>query len=465
MINSEFYVSDTVNPSSIISFLKASKSVGNEIYRLEIYHRGNVKVRLAIPPYSCEDKQQLYSLSKTFTSSAIGMLVDDGVITVEDKMTDIFPDKMPENISQSLAAMRIKHLLSMNTGHESCVMGKIKNSTDPVREFFAQEVKYAPGTHFAYNSAASYILSAIVGKYTGVSMFDFLSERLFTPLEIEGVWWDTYPDGNSQGGIGLHASIDDITKLGILYLNKGVYEGKRILSEKWIEEATSYVSDNSGNGNPDWCSGYGYQIWHNSRLGYRGDGARGQLCVVLNDKDIVVCVHAVVSDMQKEIDDVFEMIDTLFTPSKNTLDELRTMLCGYYDAPSYGTLGSEYLGKMFTCELNKQGVTRVMFEMDENKTVTVKFSNGSMWQSIKSGYGDYEKSVVYLKELKPMLTGLADADRTERLCMASYYTVKDGVLRLHIRYTNTPQDDMIEFVIDNGKVKIVPCDMDFRVKA
>lgn len=444
-------------------FLKCSKEANNDIFRLEIHSRGKVAVRLAVPPYSCGDKQQLYSLSKTFTSTAVGMLQDDGLISVEDKMTDIFPDKMPENISENLASMRLKHLLSMNTGHESCVMWKIKDSDDIVRDFFAQEVPYAPGTHFAYNSAATYILSCVVSRVTGMTLFDFLSERLFLPLGIEGVFWDTYSDGNLQGGIGLHASVDDITKLGVMYLNKGVYNGKRILSEAWIDKATSFVSDNSGNGNPDWTAGYGYQIWRNSRYGFRADGARGQLCLVLNKLDAVVCVQSVAEDFQKLIDDLFVLAENLYGNGTDT-KELESVVDTFYGAQPHGELNDVHFGKIFTCEKNKQGITRVMFEKDENKTVTVKFSDGSRWQSIKSGFGKYEKSVIYAKELKPMLVGLANADRTERLCTASCYTAEDNRLSLHIRYTDTPQTDDWDFVVEGGKVRFVPCDSIFRVK-
>lgn len=464
-MENRIHISDDVSLKSIADFLKAEKEMGNQVMRVEVYHKGEVKVKFAVPPYTTEDKQHNYSLSKTFTSSAVGMLVDDGVLSVEDKVTDIFSDKMPDTISENLSEMRVKHLLSMNTGHESCVLEKIKNADDMVSAFFAQEVQHKPGTHFAYNSAASYILSVIVHRYTGMSLFDFLSIRLFEPLGIEGVYWNTYADGNSNGGIGLHASIDDLTKLGVLYLNGGVYNGKRILSEEWVKEATSAISDNSGNGNPDWCAGYGYQIWRNARGGFRGDGAFGQLCMVFDDKDMVVCVQGNVADMQSEIDHTVALAENIICSSDVTLETVTDLIENNYKADKNEPLSDEYTGKIFKCRKNKQGITLVKLEKAADNSVTVRFSNGKTWQSIKSGYGTFETSTVWVKELKPMIIELADANVTEKLETASYYTIDGNTLRLHVRYLCTPHTDTFDFVFDGDRVEFIPEETNLRAKA
>lgn len=461
----KIYIADDVNRDSVADFLKAEQEIGNRVMRVEVYSKGEVKVRFALPPYTLDDKQHNYSLSKSFTSTAIGMLVDDGVLSVEDKLTDIFSDKMPSVIGENLSEMRVKHLLSMNTGHELCVLEKIKNADDMVRAFFEQEIRHKPGTHFAYNSAASYILSVIVRRYTGMSLFDFLSIRLFEPLGIEGVYWNTYADGNSNGGIGLHASIDDLTKLGIMYLNGGVYEGKRILSEKWVKEATSVVSDTGGNGSPDWRAGYGYQIWRNARSGYRGDGAFGQLCMVFGDKDTVVCVQSNSASMQDEIDHAVALADNLFGSSDMTAAELETIIANTHKTEKIVPLSDEYTDKIFKCRENKQGITLVKVEKSEDNSVAVKFSNGKIWQTIRSGYGKFECSTVWLSELKPMIVELADADVVEKLEMASYYTIEKDVLRLHISYLCTPHTDVFDFVFDGDRVEFVPADTNLRVKA
>ena len=147
------------------------------------------------------------------------------------------------------------------------------------------EPEFEPGTHFCYNNAATFMLSEIVGKYAGMTVYDFLSLRLFEPLGINNAHWNSFADGNSQGAVGLHVSTDYAAKLGLLYLNKGVYNGRRILSENWIKAATKVWSDTSTNGTQDWTSGYGFQFWKNFRDGFRGDGAFGQLCMVFPSKN------------------------------------------------------------------------------------------------------------------------------------------------------------------------------------
>lgn len=217
-------------------------------------------MRIAPAPYSFEYKQQAYSLSKSFTSTAIGFLVDEGRVSIDDRLVDIFSDVITEKIGTNVKKIRVKHLLSMNTGHKNCILSYICNSDNPVKSFLKFEPEFEPGTHFCYNNAATFMLSEIVGKYAGMTVYDFLSLRLFEPLGINNAHWNSFADGNSQGVVGLHVSTDDVAKLGLLYLNKGVYNGRRILSENWIKAATKVWSDTSTNGTQDWTSGYGFQF-------------------------------------------------------------------------------------------------------------------------------------------------------------------------------------------------------------
>ena len=116
-------------------------------------------VRIAPAPYRATDKREIYSLSKSFCSTAIGFLCDEGKLSVEDRIVDLFPDKLPETVSDNLRKMRLKHVLSMNTGHRSCVMNHMIHSDDAPKAFLAQEVAFEPGTHFAYNTGATCMLS------------------------------------------------------------------------------------------------------------------------------------------------------------------------------------------------------------------------------------------------------------------------------------------------------------------
>lgn len=459
-MKSEFYIGDTVNRNSIIDFLNKSKEKGNDIYRVKILKNGEAVVRFALPPYFCEDVQHVYSLSKTFTATAIGMLVDEGKLSVDDYMTDLFPEKMSEVISPNLKALQLKHLLSMNTGHEECVMWKIKEEEDIVKAFFAQEIEHAPGTHFAYNNSATYMLSATVRKVTGKCLFDFLWERLFEPMGMTEVYWSQYHDGNNNGAVGLHISLDSMAKMGQMYANGGQYEGKRYLSEEWVKEATSFKSDNSSNGNPDWCAGYGYQIWMNADGGYRGDGAFGQLLMVISD--CVVVVNAFCADMRGEITDVCNMLKDLMGSGNATDADVKSIVDTFYQTQKNHVIGEEFLGKTFAVKSNKQGITAVKFIKNADNSVTVRFSNGTMWQSIECGYGEFKKSSIWIKELKPLILIISDPHTIEKLTMASYYTIENGTFKIHIKYLSAPHSDEIVFRLDGDTISFEPMKTDLR---
>ncbi len=452
-MTNEFYIGDIVNRDSIIDFLNKSKERNNQIYRVKILYKGETVVRFALPPYSCEDVQHVYSMSKTFTSTAIGMLVDDGVLSVDDYMTDLFPEKMPEVISDNLKALQLKHLLGMCTGHDECVLWKIKDCEGIVKAFFEQEIEHAPGTHFAYNNSATYMLSATVRKFSGKNLYDFLWERLFEPMGMTEVYWSQYHDGNSNGAVGLHISLDSLAKLGKMYANMGVYEGKRYLSEEWINEATSFKTDNSCNGSPDWCAGYGYQIWMNMDGGYRADGAFGQLIIVKDD--FVVAVNAFSSLMQEELTDTINMLCNLIGEGSASDDDVKSVINATYIAEIGDVAGDDLLEKTFKVKENKQGITAVKFIKNEDNSVTVRFSNGTIWQSIECGYGEYKKSEIWIKELKPLILTISNPYNVEKLVMASYYTTENGVFKIHIRYLNTPHSDEIVFKIDGDNAEMI----------
>ena len=181
----------------------------------------------------------LYSLTKSFTSSAVGLAVAEGRLSVDDLLLSFFPDEAPLHPGANLAKMRIRHLLSMSTGHDKDTTERLHANPDWIKTFLALPVEHAPGTHFVYNSGASYMLAAVVQKLTGMKLIDYLTPRLFEPLGIQNPTWETSAEGINFGGWGLSIKTEDIARFGQMYLQKGMWEGKRILSEVWIAEATS----------------------------------------------------------------------------------------------------------------------------------------------------------------------------------------------------------------------------------
>ena len=315
-----------------------------------------------------------------------------------------------------------------------------------IRSFMEQPIPYEPGTHFAYNTGATLMLSHIVERITGMKLLDFLSWKLFMPLGISDVRWNRTPDGANEGGCGIHVSVDDIAKLGLLYLSGGVWNGKRLLSEAWVKEATSPISDNSMNGSPDWCAGYGFQFWINAREGFRGDGAYGQLCVVLPERDLVVAVQTELGDMQCEIDRIMDLVPHLFDEDDTPDSALQL--------PEYAPIGSAektsgFEDRFIRLDENAFGWTGCYFRCDPAAdAMRFTFSNGVDQYAVTAGRGRWEESTVLTPKLKPKLVDLMSTPDAERNRIAASYRAEEGRLVFAIRCLNSPHKMEWRFALD-----------------
>jgi CubicO group peptidase (beta-lactamase class C family) len=253
----------------------------------------------------------LWSLSKSFTSTAVGLAVAEGKLSINEPVLKFFPKEAPAERSHNLKAMRVRDLLTMNTGHQNEV--NWREAPHWAKAFLAHPVPHEPGTHFRYNTPATYMLSAIVQKVTGKTALEYLTPRLFEPLGIEKPRWDSSPQGVSIGGYGLFLRTEDIAKFGQLYLQRGMWNGKQILPAEWVDQATSKQVSNGSDPNNDWNQGYGFQFWRCRHGAYRGDGKDGQYCIVLPEKDAVIAITANAKDMQAELNIVWDKLLPAFT--------------------------------------------------------------------------------------------------------------------------------------------------------
>ena len=303
-----------VAPGGLLNFVDAVEKANLNLHSLMVVRHGQVVAEGWWAPYAPQLKHTLYSLSKSFTSTAVGMAVAEGKLTVDDKIVSFFKADLPETISDNLAAMRVKDLLSMSTGHdkEPTPNMRANGNKNWIKAFLAHPVDHKPGTHFVYNSGATYMLSAIVQKLTGQPVLAYLKPRLFDPLGIEGADWEVDPNGINTGGWGLRVRTEDIAKFGQLYLQKGIWNGKRLITESWIADATSVQimqpGDDSKRDASDWLQGYGYQFWRCRHDAYRGDGAFGQYCIVLPKEDAVIAITSETSNMQAILNAVWEHV-------------------------------------------------------------------------------------------------------------------------------------------------------------
>lgn len=251
-----------------------------------VLRHGNVVCEAHFAPYEGKYWHVSHSLCKTFTGTAIGMLVDDGVLSVDEFLCDIFPENCTLLTSKRMRAVTVKHLLTMRTGVNFREMGSVLDA-DWLAAFMVSDFLFEPGSAFNYNSMNSYVLSAIVTKKTGVSLYEFLRERLFAPLGFGSVAWETCPRGITKGGWGLYLLPEDLAKIGLFYLQRGMWNGKRLLSEAWIDSATKPDSVHE-NGEE-----YGWHLWTHSADGsYMLNGMFGQYVWVMPSLDMVVAVNA-----------------------------------------------------------------------------------------------------------------------------------------------------------------------------
>jgi CubicO group peptidase (beta-lactamase class C family) len=265
-------------------------------------------------PEAADKPHVLYSLSKSFTSTAVGLAVQDGKLSLDDSVLKFFPADAPATVSDNLRAMTVRDLLTMTCGHDT--EPKAVGGSPSVKQFLAHPVPHQPGTHFQYNTMGSYTLSAIVTKVTGQTTLDFLKPRLFEPLGIEHPEWASSPEGNSLGGYGLKLRTEDIAKFGQLNLQKGQWNGQRLVPESWIAQATKKQVPNDQESHAkmgvDWQQGYGFQFWRCTHNAFRGDGAGGQLCVVIPDQDVVIAITADTGNFQGEMNAIWDKLYPAF---------------------------------------------------------------------------------------------------------------------------------------------------------
>jgi CubicO group peptidase (beta-lactamase class C family) len=263
-------------------------------------------------PYTADRLHLLYSLSKTFTSTALGFAVAEGLVDLDDFVVDHFPEFAHE-IGPRSATIRVRHVAAMASGHTQ-EMVEAAFETDPhepVRGFLLHEPEREPGSVFTYNQPCTYTVAAIVQRATGLPLTEYLRPRLFEPIGIGEVSWQQYPPGRDIGFSGLHATTDAIARLGLLYLQGGRWDGHQVLPEGWAGEVRARHVDTSSESESDWRLGYGLQVWL-SRHGYRGDGAYGQFTLVLPDHDAVVAITEASTATQATLDAVWEHLVPAF---------------------------------------------------------------------------------------------------------------------------------------------------------
>jgi CubicO group peptidase (beta-lactamase class C family) len=371
---------------------------------LIVVRHGHVVAEGWWAPYDRDTPHILFSLSKSFTSTAVGLAIAEGKLTLDDQVLKFFPDEAPAEPSPNLRAMRVRDLLRMNTGNQ--IEAPIR-ADDPTKQkdtwsktFLTHPVPFKPGTHFLYNSPATYMLSAIVQKVTGMTVLDYLRPRLFDPLGFKDPTWISSPQGITAGAYGLAIRTEEIARFGQLYLQKGMWNGKQLVPSSWVEQATSIQTSNGSAPTSDWDQGYGYQFWRSRHNSFRGDGAFGQYCMVIPELDAVVAITSGARDMQKVMNLVWDRLLPAMKAARlpenaaarrqlqTKLDGLRVNLPS--GAPT-SPITKSVSGKWFEVAENDRDVRAISFDFSsQNPNVVIRTGAGEM--RLPFGFNSWVKS-------------------------------------------------------------------------
>ncbi|MBL8165798.1 MAG: serine hydrolase, partial [Anaerolineae bacterium] len=395
---------------SVSALVSTLESQNAHIHSFMLLRHGHLIAEGWWHPYCREDTHSLYSLTKSFTSTAIGLLISSGRLSLDDTILSIFPEDAPPNPSPNLQAMAVRHLLSMSNGHDTEVQDEmLAEHGNVIRAFLAHPVPHQPGTHFLYNSIASHILSEIVRKLTGEHLVDFLRPRLFEPLGITHYYWETRPFTTTTGGWGLHLTTADIAAFGQLYLNKGLWNGQQLIPAAWVELATSFKVSNGSNPDSDWEQGYCYQFWRCRHNMYRGDGAFGQYCVVMPEYDAVLAVNAGLGDMQLPLNAVWEQLLPAMQPAPLPEDPAAQSALAAQTAqlalPTIaGTkttaLAQQVFGRRYTVTEGMDGITAVQFDSHaEQTTLTLYKADDQIALSFGHGAWQYSEAAFHPRDV------------------------------------------------------------------
>lgn len=247
-----------ISSSYLQEFLEALESDrGIALHTLSISRWGKPFLAVAAPGYDLSVRHLTHSVCKTITGLAVGLLIDEGKLSLDTPIYTLFPDKLSPLYGGKSRLITVRHLLTMSTGVPFAETGSV-TSEDWVRSFFDSVPSFTPGTGFAYNSMNTYMLSAIIERITKKSLPEYLRPRLFEPLGIDDIVWERCPRGITKGGWGLYLAPSDMLKIGEVILSRGMYQGRRLIPERWIDEMCRPHKATPKKLGP---YSYGYQIW------------------------------------------------------------------------------------------------------------------------------------------------------------------------------------------------------------
>ena len=436
------------------------------IHGMQILRHGHTILDACWKPYTNNCVRTMMSLTKTLTSLAIGLLMDDGKLKLEDHIVDFFPKEAARyRLDPRMKDMTVHHLLTMNAGFPENISGCgtwSQRSWNDLKTFLELPLVYAPGERFVYNSGAAHMCSMLVTRLAGESEARFVQRRLFDPLGIHDVIWDADNLGNSTGGWGSNLSLNDMSRIGQLLLNNGVWEGRRLISGEYLRLATAPQVRSAPRSFG--ANHYGYFMWIDPGESFALNGAFGQLVVVYPKCDMVISLQMANSDDAQSRTNAF-VYGTEANGGKGYFD--RFLFCDLSDEPLAENAGGQAalrdqiaaldIGRMaynespaeksigshvYEMAENTQGISRIALSFSED-AVTYSQIDESGTHSICCGKGAWRdgttdmtgKVLHHNRVFDPMkVSGLAFWEDADTLILRWAFLQMPFVDTVRIRY-------------------------------
>lgn len=446
-----------LNNYVINNFLNNLNAAKVEVHAISIVQDGEVLLEKAYKPYKLETLHPIYSVTKSFTSQAIGFLLEENNLSLDDLVLDYFPE-YKDVADESFTKVTIENLLTMSLGHDIEV--DVLAYENYFESVFTKKIVNKPGETFFYNSHCSHILSAIVTKITGESLEAYLEPRLFNPLEINDYYWLKDYQGLSIGGYGLHLKISDMSKFGATLVNGGRYKGKQIIPQSWVEKARkSHIS--TAKEHPIFKrenrQGYGYHFWMCTRNAYRCSGFHGQVIYIQPHNKLSISMFNCTSSSQAILDCLYDALESQNKNIKPIDFEIDSII-----GDKSSSILEEFVNKEFIATDNYFDMQAINFKIkDDILEVCLKRNNKNYY--IKAQNNNWHKQKNDFKYFNTFFTSdLIDSEPLNEIynfAYASYGFTSDTSLKFMIREMGHSATSFFTISLAKNKIR-----MDYHVE-
>ncbi len=401
------------------------------INSIMIMRHGQVCLETWVEPYKKDVPHQLFSLSKSFVSCAVGLAQKANLLKISDKLVAFFPEYANAVTDPMMNQVTLQDLLTMRSGHLQCATRFFWERRDWCKAFLESKLDTTPGTTFTYNSAATYMLAAVIRKVTGLNVREYLMDKLFQPLGIAPGLWENSPENINCGGWGLYLCTEDIAKFSQMLLQNGFWQGREVVPREYIAEAVQKHADNSTNTLIDWQQGYGYQFWR-SLHGFRGDGASGQYAVMLPEQDIAIAVTSCVGNMHEILTAFWEILlpaagDKSLPEESAAVNELHAYINNMAIPAVPGDITRRGENRTFYFAENPEKIKSCEVTFGE-KECTLTFNGPHGIEQLRAGFGFFAQSIFQLTDHCAHLVA-ASAAWTGDHTLAIHTFITDGIYR------------------------------------